>query len=308
VRAIDALSLSGDGVRAGVVAEDAYRRFADHPDPATAALACHRAAFYRAIGAPAAGLPPIEEALRLFEQAPPSADQAEAWHDYADIFLWSAEGRNGAASALNRALDIAEAAGATALISRVQASVARGAFLRGQIKEGHSCLQQGWALAQASQDSVALLTLAVSESDALLKLAKFQNAADIALRGIESARQTGLEASWGVNNLANAAEALLAVGRTAEAAALIDPLTTGPPDRDHWLVHETRAEIDLLRGDIGAAAGRRQLIDAFPPTSAAWSSPASLGSGPRSWRCGPDVPAMPWMRFKRRLPWLKPRA
>ena len=63
---------------------------------------------------------------------------------------------------------------------------------------------------------------------------------------------------------ANAAEALLAVGRTAEAAALIDPLTAGPPDRDHLPAHECRAEIDLLRGDTDAAAGRRQLIDAFP--------------------------------------------
>jgi hypothetical protein len=63
---------------------------------------------------------------------------------------------------------------------------------------------------------------------------------------------------------ANASEALLACGRTAEAAALIDPLTTGPPDRDHRLVHEARAEIDLLRGDIDATVERRRLIDAIP--------------------------------------------
>jgi DNA-binding CsgD family transcriptional regulator len=62
----------------------------------------------------------------------------------------------------------------------------------------------------------------------------------------------------------NAAEALLAGGRTAEAAALIDPLTAGPPDRDNWIAHEARAEIDLLRGDIDAAAARRRLIDAIP--------------------------------------------
>ena len=41
---------------------------------------------------------------------------------------------------------------------------------------------------------------------------------------------------------------------------MIDPLTAGPPDRDHWLVHQARAEIDLLRGHIEAAAGRRQQI------------------------------------------------
>jgi hypothetical protein len=60
----------------------------------------------------------------------------------------------------------------------------------------------------------------------------------------------------------NVAQALIACGRTADAAALIDPLTSGPPGRDRWIVHEARAEIDLLRGDIEAATQRRQLIKA----------------------------------------------
>jgi hypothetical protein len=41
---------------------------------------------------PAAGLALIEEALRLYEQAPPSADYAEAWFDYA-VFLIYAQGQ-----------------------------------------------------------------------------------------------------------------------------------------------------------------------------------------------------------------------
>ena len=83
------------------------------------------------------------------------------------------------------------------------------------------------------------------------------------MRGFETARQAGLQA-WGVVGFvaANAAEALLALGRTAEAAVLIGPLTTGPPDLGHWVVHQARAEIDLLRGDIEAASRRRQQIKA----------------------------------------------
>ena len=49
VRAIDALDVYGDGERAGVLAEEAYRRFADHPDPATAAVIHLRAAVFRGI-------------------------------------------------------------------------------------------------------------------------------------------------------------------------------------------------------------------------------------------------------------------
>ena len=266
VRAIDAFFRAGDSVRAGLAAEEAYRRFVGQPDPATAAVVCHRAAYFRANDAPAAGQPLMEEALRLFEQAPPSFDHADALLDYATIFLLFAGGRLQASrTALNRALEIAEAAGATALIPRVLASLAAVAFVRGQVEEGFAALERGWALARAARDGPALVWLAVNESDALLKLARFQRAADVASHGLDDARQAGLQ-SWEMAGVvaANAAEALLAVGRTAEAAALIDPLTTTPPDRDRWLAHVNRAEIDLLRGDYSAAAGRWQLIYAFP--------------------------------------------
>ena len=212
------------------------------------------------------GQPLMEEALRLFEQAPPSFDHADALLDYATIFLLFAAGRLQASrTALDRALEIAEAAGATALIPRVLASLAAVAFVRGQVEEGFAALERGWALARASRDGPALVWLAVNESDALLKLGQFQRAADVASRGLDDARQAGLQ-SWEIAGVvaAFAAEALLALGRTAEAAALIDPLTTTPPDRDHWLAHVNRAEIDLLRGDYSAAAGRWQLIYAFP--------------------------------------------
>ena len=266
VRAIDAFYHAGDSVRAGLAAEEAYRRFADHADPATAAVVRHRAAFFRAIDAPAAGLALMEEALRLFEQAPPSFEHADALLDYASFFLQYVEERLQASrAAVNRALEIAEAVGATALIPRTLSVIAFTAFVRGQVEDGLAALERGWALARAAQDAPALVWLAANESDALLKLGQYQRAADVASRGLDAARQAGLQ-SWRVAGVvaANAAEALLAVGRTAEAAVLIDPLTTTPPDRDHWLAHVNRAEIDLLRGDTGAAAERWQLIYASP--------------------------------------------
>jgi len=267
VRAVDALSRSGDSGRAGAVAEEAYRRFASHPDPATAAVVCHRAAYFRGYDAPAAALPLMEEALRLFEQAPSSSDHAQALFDHANFFLLWVERRPQASlAALNRALEVAEAAGATAMIPRILSAAAFAAFTRGQVQDGFATLERGWALARAAQDGPALALLAVNESDALLKLAQFQRAAEVASRGLDTARQAGLQSWWETTTVlaANTAEALLAPGHSEEAAALIDPLTTGPPDRDHWIVHAARAEIDLLRGDTGAAAGRWQLIYSFP--------------------------------------------
>ena len=184
VRAIDAFYRAGDSVRAGLVAEEAYRRFAGHPDPATAAVVCHRAALFRASDVPAAGLPLMEEALRLFEQAPPSFDHADALLVYANIFLLYVEERPQAShTALDRALEIAEAAGATALIPRTLSVIAAVAFVDGQVEEGFAALERGWALARAAQDGPALVWLAGNESDALLKLAQFQRAAEVASRG-----------------------------------------------------------------------------------------------------------------------------
>jgi tetratricopeptide (TPR) repeat protein len=157
VRAVDALAYSGDKARAGALAEEAYRWFAGHSDPATAAVVRHRAAVSRVLEAPAAGLPLIEEALRLFEQAPPSADHANALFDYGNIFLRYGEERlQDSASALNRALQIAEAADATTLIPRILSAIAYDAFTRGRIEDGFAILARGWALALTSRHAPAL--------------------------------------------------------------------------------------------------------------------------------------------------------
>jgi DNA-binding CsgD family transcriptional regulator/tetratricopeptide (TPR) repeat protein len=262
LRAIYALEWSGDSVGAGVVAEEAYRRFAGHPDPATAAAVRRCVASFRRVDAPAAGLTLIEEALRLYERVPPSADYAEAWLDYG-IFLQYVHGRReDALPALNQALGIAEAAGAAALIPRVLAMLAADAFQSGQVEPGFAFLDRGWATAQ--DDAVALTWLAINETQAMFWLARFQEAGETALRGLNRARQAGLGESWLAAYLAlGAAGSLLARGCTAEAAALIDPLTAGPPRRDDWVVHQIRAELDMLRGDIPAAAARYQLMDAI---------------------------------------------
>jgi ATP/maltotriose-dependent transcriptional regulator MalT len=178
--------------------------------------------------------------------------------------LFHAEGRLEASRhAVSRSLKIAEAAGATALMPRILAHVAAQAFIHGEMREGFAILDRGRALAEATEEESAVWVDAI-ESLALLKTGKFQAAAEVARRGLQAAGQVGRHASFFASLLpGNASEALLALGRTAEAAALIDPLTTGPPDRDHWVVHQNRVEIDLLRGDIEAAAKRQQQVNAL---------------------------------------------
>ena len=263
VRAVDALHFSGDTMHAGELADHAYDLFAGHQDPAIAAIVHHRQAIFRALNTPAAGRALLEQALALFDQAPPSAEHAAAQFDYAVTFSRSGDNSDQVAGLLNRALAIAEAAGATALVPRILAILAHVNCISGRTEDGQAMLARARTLARESEDGMAVLRVAVADSGVLINLARFHNAAEAGQRGLEAARQSGLEASWQASMLTfNAAEALLALGCTEEAGALIGPLTAGPPDLDHWVVHQARAEIDLLQGHIDAATLRHDQIRA----------------------------------------------
>jgi DNA-binding CsgD family transcriptional regulator/tetratricopeptide (TPR) repeat protein len=264
IRAVDALEASGDPGRAEAVAEEAYRRYADHPDSATAALVHFRAGVYRGHYSPAAGLPLIQEALRLLEGTPPSAEQAWAWFRYARIFLEHGEsrGQEDVVAALHRGLEIAEAVGAATLVPQILCGLADCAVYRGEVDEGFGLLAQAWSEPATSGDTWAVLELAGSESEALMRVGRLEAATDVGLRGVHAAQRGGLDSSFSaVVALGIAVEGLLGRGLTAEAAALITPRTTGPIDLNKWPLHQHRAEIDLLRGEVEAAAQRLQQID-----------------------------------------------
>jgi DNA-binding CsgD family transcriptional regulator/tetratricopeptide (TPR) repeat protein len=267
IRAVDALEASGDTVRAGALAEEAYRQFGDHPDRATAAVINLRAGMYRGMESPAARLLLMNEALRLFEGTGPSVEHARAWLRHANDLLLHSEGRHTeeGLAALKRALEVAEAAGATTLLPRILCGIAYQLFLRGDVVEGFRLLTRAQSVPEASVDAWAILWLAGTESDALLKAGKLEAAAEVGLRGFDAARQLGFGSSFGATiPLGNAVEGLLGRGRTAEAAALIDPHTTGPIERDNVLLHACRADIDMLRGEVDAAAQRLSQIKLGP--------------------------------------------
>jgi hypothetical protein len=77
IRGVDALFTAGEP--ADGLAEEAYRRFGDHPDPAIAASIHLRASYSRMDTDPPASTRVVQQALRLFEQLPPSVDRARAW-------------------------------------------------------------------------------------------------------------------------------------------------------------------------------------------------------------------------------------
>jgi DNA-binding CsgD family transcriptional regulator/tetratricopeptide (TPR) repeat protein len=261
LRCLDALHTAGEREPFVAIAAEAYRRFAEDSDPLVAASVHLRLAQSRWSGSLADLREPLEQALRLFEQLPPSADHARAWLDYGEA-LFQAEGHGDTRrAALTRGLHIAEAAGATGISAQIQARLAHDALLRGQVAEGLAILRGASELAEASGDGEALLGVACDESDILLKTGRFDQAAEAGLRGLQVALEYGRH-NGAYAAASNAALAMLTRGRTAEAAQLIDPLTDEPPARNNFPVHALRAEIDLLRGNGAAAASRLRQVKA----------------------------------------------
>jgi len=265
VQAIDALDASGDGVRAGEVAEEAYRLFADHPDRAVAAVIQHRAGTFRSIDSAEAGLELVEEALRLFEGTPPSTEHAEGLLLHSALVRSAGDKARGRSSNLRRALEIAEAAGASELVPRLLGMLAHDHFVHAEIEQGFALLERAWRLVEADSDPESVVSLAVNESDVLLKTQQLEEASRVALRHLEAIRRSGRASSFSASILAaNAAGALLGLGRIADAAAVLEPRTSGPATRDRWLLDLERAHLDLLRGDIEAAEHRIGQIQALP--------------------------------------------
>ncbi len=100
----------------------------------------------------------------------------------------------------------------------------------------------------------------------MLKLCRWDEAHQAALWGLDHLRRGGRADMFGATILtANAVEALLNLGRTADAAALIDPVTDSEPDRHNWVLHGSRALVDLWRGQMAGAVRRTRAVDEIAP-------------------------------------------
>jgi DNA-binding CsgD family transcriptional regulator/tetratricopeptide (TPR) repeat protein len=259
IRGVNALHMAGEPSRG--LAEEAYRRFAHHPDPAIAASIHLRAAWSRWGRDSSASMRTLQEALRLFEQLPPSVDKAKAWKDLGLFLVFGHSPGDARWAAFTRGLEVAEAVDAPGVAAFIQLYLAQEACLHGRVAEGFELAQRARARADESGDLEALVEVTAVETELLLTIGRFDHAAQAGLRGLQAAREIGHHTMQAGITVGNAAAALLAQARTVEAAELIDPLTDEPfTDAQGWAPHLFRGEIDLLRGDVAAAAERLQQV------------------------------------------------
>ncbi|WP_344552987.1 helix-turn-helix transcriptional regulator [Kitasatospora saccharophila] len=251
--AVDAARRAGDRDRGQSLARRALGLVDEHRNPLRAAwFRLQRAKMLDQLKR-GGGLEEIQYAHRLVQDLGPSAVQAEA------LALEAAHGllRNpgpAAVAAAERAADIARQAGAPSI--EVHARVTLAGLL-GDFDDGERALallaeavEQARPLGNDDVHTRGLNNLA----SLLLSYGRAEEAVTAARTGLDAARRSGLLLNTGPILTGNLAEALLAAGRTREAAAVLADWDDKPEADTHGeFMDRLRGELALLRGDTDEA-------------------------------------------------------
>ncbi|MEU4932943.1 AAA family ATPase [Streptomyces yokosukanensis] len=250
-KAIEAAMLSGEGDHGMKLIATALADVDPAADPARAAqLLRHRGELRQALGQPGA-VDDLRTAARIMP--PQHPDRPRVLNTLTHRLLTMPCDEEGIAVATEA---IRAAHGAGDIQAEVFASInlayaqARTRDLDRQLPH----LATARATAQRIDDHAALMHAFRCEADLLQGAGRYEQAAEIAQRGLAAASRAGLLRTFGPTHAANVAEALIATGHWDEATEILDhslELAPAPSFRAYLLV--LRGSIALARGDIPLA-------------------------------------------------------
>jgi ATP/maltotriose-dependent transcriptional regulator MalT len=195
----------------------------------------------------------LREALRLMPAEPPSAARARMLAQCAKRMDMSNE--PGARAMAEQALALARQTGDAETEAYALITVAEAHARSGQIDQCLELLAQARRLATRARAHDAELQAAVSESHLLEGLGEPERAAQVARRGVVSAREYGLARTLGTLLAANVAEPLVSLARWDEADGVIEhALELSPPPGTRAALLQLAGEMALARGDLARAA------------------------------------------------------
>ncbi|QGN50734.1 AAA family ATPase [Micromonospora sp. WMMC415] len=232
---IAAATTAGDYHRALTLTRAALAEVDGTAEPLRAARLLDRRGRMLAMLGKSDGAAELREAYRLAAGAP---DGPERLHLLADVAAHVA--RVDRAEGALLAADVLAAAHASG-VDNAELPVKVVALLR---RADHATdlglaeLRRSEALARAAGAAPALVGALVHISDVLFELGRYEESARAAADGVAEARRVGISRSTGAYLLSNRAEALLALGRWAEAdEVLADAARIDPPGvtGSHWL-------------------------------------------------------------------------
>ncbi|MDM4720092.1 AAA family ATPase [Micromonospora sp. WMMA1363] len=246
---VPAATTAGDYHRAFTLTRAALAEVDRAAEPLRAARLLDRRGRMLAMLGKSDGAAELREAYRLASGVPDGPERLRLLADVATHLArvdW-AEGTRLAAEVL--------AAARSAGVDVAQLPVPLAALRRseGAPDLGLGELRRTEALARASGAAPALVSALVSISDVLFELGRYEESARAAADGVTEALRVGISRSTGAYLLSNRAEALLALGRWVEAAAVLaDAARIDPPGvtGSHWL--QLRAGLRLAQGHPAA--------------------------------------------------------
>jgi DNA-binding CsgD family transcriptional regulator/tetratricopeptide (TPR) repeat protein len=263
-RCAEAAYAAGDVARAVQLVRQALPLVDEAPQPQRAGLLHEQLARYlRLLGDPAA-LGEQQEAVRLVPPAP-SAERARVLGSLARLLVYVdrfAEARELA----EEAAAIAGQAGARAEEADARAALGGPLVQLGDPDAGLAELEAAVRLATQADNPVVALRAILSRSDVLLATGRLEEAATVALDGIEQARRLGLARFVGPFLAGNATEALFALGRWDQAERVSrQGLEVAASDVTLFLLLPSRAALELGLGDLDSAEARLRTLRLLLP-------------------------------------------
>jgi DNA-binding CsgD family transcriptional regulator/tetratricopeptide (TPR) repeat protein len=239
-------------------------------EPVRAAVLLAQLGYYRKLARrEAEALATFEEAERLLDGAPPSAERARvlAGHARELAATWHT---TQAISRCEEPIEVARAVGARA--SEAHALSTLGVCLDdlGQLDRAIALHRQARRMAEEVGDAEAIVRTYTNLSHALEQAGQIHEAIEDAREGYQRAHQLGLERAAGSYVASNLAASLLSTGQWEECArltaALLEVDSLWP-----FAVHSTRGLLLTRRGEFTAA--RKEFDDAerLSPPAEQWS-------------------------------------
>ncbi|MEG3633366.1 helix-turn-helix transcriptional regulator [Micromonospora palythoicola] len=242
---LGAATTAGDYQRALTLTRAALDEVDTGAEPLRAARLLDRRGRMLAMLGKSDGATELREAYRLVSGVSDGPDRLRLLADLADHL--ARIDHADAARITAEVVTAARAAGTDGALLLVQLAVLKRRA--GAADLGLAELRRCEALARTAGDAPALVSALVHISDVLYELGRYDESAQAAADGVSEARRVGISRSTGAYLLSNRAEALLALGRWAEAdqvcaeAARLDPPGVSGL---HWL--QLRAALRLAQG------------------------------------------------------------
>jgi DNA-binding CsgD family transcriptional regulator/tetratricopeptide (TPR) repeat protein len=239
-------------------------------EPVRAAILLARLGSYREkAGREADALAAFEEAERLLDGAPPSAERARvlAAHARELAATWHT---SQAVSRCEEAIAVARAIGAGAEESHALSTLGVCLDDLGELDQSIALHRQARRIAEEVGDAEAIVRTYINLSHALEQAGQIHDAIEDTREGYQRAHQLGLERATGSYVASNLAAMLLSTGQWEDCARLATELL----EVDSWCpfhVHATRGLLQTRRGEFIAAREEFDHAEQQAPPAEQWS-------------------------------------